>query len=280
LLDTLISRITRTLVRAGALVEDSAQGEPAAPFLDLQPDGPLDELVAAALRYRIVLGPLAGRKTMTLQDPALALNTLPSKPFTVSRDGFSLNAAVACAADERRKLERVCRYLLRPAISLERLSIDGDGLVVYQLKRPFSNGTTHVLFEPLDFIARLAALVPRPRSHLLRYHGLFAPNARHRRLIVPCPPAHTAAKPAEHDSPTPPARLTWMARLHRVFGIDIETCPKCGAKLRVIGEVTAPAVIARILEHLEHRERHQRHPRAPPMTPTDSHPHHLGTFQL
>ena len=92
---------------------------------------------------------------MTLQDPAMALHTPPSKPFTVSRDGFSLNAALACAADERRKLERVCRYLLRPPICLERLSIDGDGLVVYQLKRPFSDGTTHVLFEPLDLMAHI-----------------------------------------------------------------------------------------------------------------------------
>ena len=43
----------------------------------------------------------------------------------------------------------------------------------------------HGMFEPLDFMARLAALVPRPRSHLIRFHGLFAPNARHRRLVVP-----------------------------------------------------------------------------------------------
>ena len=64
------------------------------------------------------------------------------------------------------------------------LSVDGDGLVVYQLKHAFRDGTTHVLFEPLDFIARLAALVPRPRAHLVRYHGLFAPNAKHRAHIV------------------------------------------------------------------------------------------------
>ncbi len=74
-----------------------------------------------------------------------------------------------------RRLERLCRYMARPPIAEERLSVDGDGLVVYELKHPFSDGTTHVLFEPNDFIARLAALVPRPRAHLVRYHGLFAP---------------------------------------------------------------------------------------------------------
>lgn len=68
-------------------------------------------------------------------------------------------------------------YLARAPVAEDRLSVDRDGLVVYELKRPFSDGTTHVLFEPIDFIARLAALVPRPRAHLVRYHGVFAPSA-------------------------------------------------------------------------------------------------------
>ncbi len=58
--------------------------------------------------------------------------------------------------------------------------------------------------------------------------------------------------------------MTWMARLKRVFDIDISVCPKCGGKLRVIGEVTEPKAIARILEHVKQRERHERGPRAPP----------------
>jgi hypothetical protein len=48
-----------------------------------------------------------------------------------------------------------------------------------------ADGTTHVALEPLDFIARLAALVPPPRRHLTRYHGVFAPNSRLRALITP-----------------------------------------------------------------------------------------------
>lgn len=107
-----------------------------------------------------------------------------AKPFTVARDGLSINGAVSCEACERGKLERLCRYMARPAIAEQRLVVNGDGLVVFELKRPFRDGTTHVLFEPHDFIARLAALVPRPRTHLIRYHGLLAPNARHRHLIA------------------------------------------------------------------------------------------------
>ncbi len=173
LLDTLIRRITRTLVRTGVLVED-----PEYPWLDIHPDNggdtALEQLAGAAVRYRIAVGPIAGRKTMTLHSPVnLSGECAPAKALTAARDGFSLNAAVACEAHQRDKLERLCRYVSRGPIALERLSIDGDGLVVHELKHPFRDGTTHVLFEPLDFLARLAALVPRPRTHLVRYHGLL-----------------------------------------------------------------------------------------------------------
>jgi len=124
--------------------------------------------------------------------------------------------------------------------------------------------TTHVLFEPQDFIARLAALVPRPRSHLLRYHGLLAPNARHRRLVVPRRPVQ-ARPPGSDETPSQPtAPMSWMARLQRVFELDISACPKCGGEVRVIATVTEPAVIARILKHLHYREHDAPEPRGPP----------------
>lgn len=114
-----------------------------------------------------------------------------------------------------RRFERVCRYVSRPPIALERLSIDGDGLVVYELKHPFRDGTTHVLFEPLDFMARLAALVPRPRAHLTRYHGLFAPNAKHRHHIVTRQTSASAANnnlACESNDIKPTAPMSWMQR--------------------------------------------------------------------
>lgn len=90
--------------------------------------------------------------------------------------GSSLHAGVAARADERKKLERLCRYISRPAVSEKRLSLTRGGNVRYQLKTPYRDGTTHVIFEPLDFIARLAALVPKPRVNLTRFHGVFAPT--------------------------------------------------------------------------------------------------------
>ncbi len=90
--------------------------------------------------------------------------------------GFSLHAGVAARADERKKLERLCRYISRPAVSEKRLSLTPNGNVRYQLKTPYRDGTTHVIFELLDFIARLAALVPKPRVNLTRFHGVFRPQ--------------------------------------------------------------------------------------------------------
>ena len=122
------------------------------------------------------------------------------------------------------------------------------------LKTPYRDGTTHVLFEPEDFIARLAALVPKPRAHLTRYHGVFAPASPDRAQVVPGTRA-AASKANERGEASATDRqrsLTWAQRLKRVFAIDIETCRRCGAKLRVIASIEEPAVIKRILAHLGH----------------------------
>jgi hypothetical protein len=136
----------------------------------------MQALLAHSITYRIALGPLAGREVFTLQ-------TLPacdkgSSAAAGQVGGFSLNAGVAARADQRDKLERLCRYVSRPAVSEARLSLSPGGHVRYQLKTPFRDGTAHVLFEPLDFLARLAALVPKPRVNLIRYYGVFCPTAR------------------------------------------------------------------------------------------------------
>ena len=145
--------------------------------------GPMDQLLGHSITYRIAVGPQQGCKVFTLQ-------TLPAcdEPFDdpVGKvAGFSLHAGVAAKADDRKKLERLCRYIARPAVSEKRLSLTPNGNVRYQLKTPYRDGTTHVIFEPLDFIARLAALVPKPRVNLTRFHGVFAPNSKHRAAVTP-----------------------------------------------------------------------------------------------
>ncbi len=149
--------------------------------------------------------------------------------------------------EQRSKLERLCRYITRPPIATRRLSVDAQGRVIYRYKRPFRDGSTHVVLEPLDFMARLAALVPRPRLNLTRFHGVFAPNFRHRGKIVP------RSTLGRVDSDKPKAPMSWMQRLKRVFAIDIETCPDCGGTLRVIACIEDPQLIAKIVGHLQRR---------------------------
>jgi hypothetical protein len=103
------------------------------------------------------------------------LQTLPAsdpKEWGDMVDGFLLHAGVAAKAHERNKLERICRYIARSPVAEQRLSLTRNGMVRYELKTPYRDGTTHVLFEPLDFISKLAALVPKPRVNLTRYHGV------------------------------------------------------------------------------------------------------------
>ena len=132
-------------------------------------------LQAASVSYRIAVGPDMGKKVFTLQ-------TLPAKDAQhygqlAQIGGFSLHAGVFADSHQTDKLERLCRYIARPAISEQRLSLTDSGKARYELKTPYSNGTTHVFFEPLDFIGKLAALVPPPRLNLVRFYGVFAPNA-------------------------------------------------------------------------------------------------------
>lgn len=106
---------------------------------------------------------------------------------------------------------------------------------------------------PLEFLQRLAALVPRPRLHLIRFHGVLAPNATLRPQIVPSGPDQVAA-PTEADGEPPAAstraRLSWAQLLKRVFAIDMTACSHCGGPVTLIATIEDPAVIVKILAHL------------------------------
>jgi hypothetical protein len=188
--------------------------------------------------------------------------------------GFSLHAGVATKANERVKLERLCRYITRPAVSIKRLSLTRNGQVRYELKTPWRNGTTHVIFEPLDFISRLVSLVPKPRANLTRFHGVFAPNSKYRSLVTPARRGKgnkTKATNETQDQTSAEKResMTWAMRLKRVFNIDIETCSECGGAVKIIASIEDPAVIKKILDHLDqniptHQALHLPESRAPP----------------
>ena len=100
------------------------------------------------MHYRIAVGPHTGRKALTLR--TVASSPLADNPCIAQLSGFSLAAGTHCQAHERDSLERLCRYIARPAVSNERLSVNDRGQVVYRLKHSFHDGTTHVVLDPMD----------------------------------------------------------------------------------------------------------------------------------
>ncbi len=103
------------------------------------------------------MGAQQGRKVFTLQ-------TLPDcrpdngLPDTVGKvAGFSLHAGVATRAHERDKLERLCRYITRPAVATKRLSLTRNGQIRYELKTPYNDGTTHVVAQSKSPLLRIPA---------------------------------------------------------------------------------------------------------------------------
>ena len=93
----------------------------------------------------------------------------------------------------------------------------------------------HVVVSPLEFIGRLAALVPKPRVNLTRFHGVFSSNSKLRKQVVPQPPAEREQR-QKHKAYS----MTWAQRLKRVFAIEIEKCEKCGGPVRIIAAIEDP----------------------------------------
>ena len=88
----------------------------------------------------------------------------PGLERVAKANGFSLHAGVGCEGHQKDKRERLCRYIARPAVATPRLSLSSNGKVVYTLKTPYRDGTTQVAFDPVDFMARLAAYEPGGRT--------------------------------------------------------------------------------------------------------------------
>jgi hypothetical protein len=136
-----------------------------------------------------------------------------------------------------------------------------EGQVRLQLRRPWRDGTTDLVFDPVELLGRLAVLVPRPRVNLLLYYGVLGARAAWRAEVVPreTSPVVSGAGGAEApsdpaDRSAPPARRAqgqlWASLMQRTFGFDVLACARCGGHLRLIARIEEAAVIDRILRHL------------------------------
>ena len=167
------------------------------------------------------------------------------------------------AAGKRGDLEVLCRYVLRPAVTLDRVRWDEEhDRVEWTLSRPWSDGTASLVFRPLDFLARLAVLIPKPYRNEIAYHGVLAPAARWRAEVVAgAPKAGGVRRPrrpcdgpseddGDGDADIRPRRLNWAQLLWRSFTTDVLTCATCGSRRNVLALVQDPSSIQAILSHL------------------------------
>ena len=266
LVQLISQRVGRCLERQG-LLEQDAEGA----WLDLDPAEDTDampQILGSSISYRVAVGPQQGRKAFMIRTIRPLDRPDPGLKRVARSNGFSLHAGVSCEGNQKDKRERLCRYISRPAVAVPRLSLSSTGKVVYTLKTPYRDGTTQVAFEPVDFVARLAALVPKPRVNLTRYHGVLAPNHRWRGLVTPARRGK-GAKPVSNaevrSTAERHAAMTWAQRLKRVFNIDIVVCARCGGSIRVIACIEDQDVIERILAHL--RDKEQNTPALPHLAP-------------
>ena len=169
-LERIIKRVMKQLVRRGILVEDQGELYLADADDDYEEARTLRPLHRGSCVYRIAFGPRAGQKVLTLQG-ALPREISGKQKLCANLQGFSLHAGVRCGAGQRKTLERLCRYITRPALANDRVQVNASGQVELKLKTPWRDGTTHQVMSPLEFMQRLAALVPRPRLHLIRFGG-------------------------------------------------------------------------------------------------------------
>jgi hypothetical protein len=175
-----------------------------------------------------------------------------------SIDGFDLHGRIAFSAVQRERLEELVRYCARPPLANDRLEQRADGRYVLRLKSRWRDGTTHLLFEPIELMERLAAQVPKPRANLVLYAGVLAPNSKWRADVVGF--ARPPDMPAT-ETQTRAERETWSELMRLTFGLDVLACPRCGGRLQHLATILDARVAQRILQHVG------KPARAPPELP-------------
>ena len=242
-------RIIRTLRHLGYLETGRDGAEPTGhdPLRDDAPE--LARTMAASVQQRITFGESAGQKVRRIGAGFGAEGETPmlTGPRCANMQGFSLHANTQVPAHRHDQVERLIRSTARGAVSLERLAQDANGALVSTFTHPWSDGTTGIRLSPLELLEKLAALVPLPRVHLVRYGGCLAPHSHLRSAIMP-----TTRQQGEEETDTGLPCWSWARLLKCVFALDMARCPWCQqGTLRIIAAITHSEVIRKILQHLQ-----------------------------
>jgi hypothetical protein len=146
-------RVARLLERRG--VAGSAEGGEA-PGLWSEEAPVLAAVAAASVEGRVALGPRAGARVRRCGDPPEEVTPTTRGPCHDNAGGFDLHGGLMTPAGHRDRLERLCRYALRPPVAQERRHITSDGEIWLTLRHRWTDGTTHLRFDPLELLERLA----------------------------------------------------------------------------------------------------------------------------
>jgi len=176
------SRIERMLVKAGITEEEPTEAAE-----------PMDLFQAASIQGMVAMSEEVRGVTVVGGNSEKASERKPRR-LCAEKKGYSLHAAVRMKANDRTGLEILCRYVLRPSYSQDRMTELPDGRIQYEFRREWENGSSHVILTPMELMEKLSALIPPPRYHLVRYHGVLAPRAKRRKEVV----KKTAGAVCEH----------------------------------------------------------------------------------
>jgi hypothetical protein len=242
--------IVRVLERHGR----SLEGADDTPHEGASEEPVLAACYAASASDAQLLGAAPGRKTDKLVRP---LRVVPSATEPLAEvGGVDVHAKVAVGARDHPRRERSCRYLLRPPLAQDRLTLQPDGRLRLAFEAAWKDGTHAVLLDPLDLIARLCALVPPPRFIAALPRRARRPLGRARpdraRTRAAGPPAQQPLFEASEAplAPAPfPSRHPWAWLLRRVFAVEVSLCPvpTCGGRMRIVDIATTPEDVERVL---------------------------------
>jgi hypothetical protein len=263
--DSVSVRVIKHLRKSGKL---SQEGEEVC-ITDQSSDDALtlSQLKRASISSRIAFGPRAGLRVRRIGGSFGYEEEIPKSQGygCASKNGFSIHEATSIKAHERDRLEQLLRYLGRGPVAHDKISLDHNGNVLYELKKSF-DGATHVLLSPLEFIEKLASIIPPPYRHQVNYYGCLSSHSRLRPLIVSgqeddAEPSEKKPSPGvpleelrsgdlEEEAEKPSRYIPWAELLKRTFGIDLTVCPLCGGHVTVIAAIIRKEAIQEILGHL------------------------------
>ena len=221
-LERTIRRIEKHLRRRGLLREDHDE--------DLHHDAEANLAASAVSGQAPPAGPQWVIRLRPLERQPLAYD----KPLCASQDNFTLHAATRAGALDASGREALLRCVLRPPIAQDKIEHRQDGLVRIVLEKPYADGTVAVDLDPLSLLSRLAASVPPPRHHTVRYAGVLGAASQWRSRP---PPSQTL----------PPPSCARRRNAVAAIGRGQSSCPACKGRIRLVALIRNPANIARYL---------------------------------